>query len=72
MSFIICRGKIYIKTDSSTKNIIVAVIKVEYNLFTVSGGFSFKFGMSFEKIATVALWNGPPTPPNRIKDKDGI
>jgi hypothetical protein len=69
---IICRGKINIITDSSKKNIIVAVINVEYNLLTVSDGFSFSEGISLEKIATVALWKGPPTPPNSIKDNAGI
>ena len=59
-------------TDKIRKNIVVAVIKVEYNLFTASSGFSFKFGISFEKTATVALWKGPPTPPSRIKDREGI
>ena len=28
--------------------------------------------ISFEKIATVALWNGPPTPPIKIIAKEGI
>ena len=59
-------------TDSAKKNIIVAVINVEYNLLTSSVGFSFNDGNSFQKIATVALWNGPPTPPSKISDKDGI
>ena len=52
---IICLGKINIMTDNAKKKIIVAVIKVEYNLFTVSDGFSFRFGINLEKIATVAL-----------------
>ena len=59
-------------TDNAKKKIIVAVIKVEYNLFTVSDGFSFRFGINLEKIATVALWKGPPTPPNKINESDGI
>ena len=42
-------------SDNAKKKIIVAVIKVEYNLFTVSDGFSFRFGINLEKIATVAL-----------------
>ena len=31
------------------------MVDVEYNLLTSCGGFSFKLGISFEKIATVAL-----------------
>ena len=42
-------------TDKIKKNIVVAVINVEYNLFTASCGFSFKSGISFENTATVAL-----------------
>jgi hypothetical protein len=41
--------------DKSKNNIIVPVIKVEYNLFTFTEGFSFTEGINFEKIATVAL-----------------
>ena len=41
--------------DNSKKNIVVAVINVEYNLFTSSAGLSFKLGISFENTATVAL-----------------
>ena len=59
-------------TESIRKNIVVAVINVEYNLLTSFSGFSLKFGISFEKTATVALWKGPPTPPSKINDSDGI
>ena len=43
-----------------------------YNLLTTSSGFDFKSGINLEKIATVALWKGPPTPPKIIIAKDGI
>ena len=72
INFIIGSAKKNMKTHSAKKKIIVDFINVEYNLLTSSDGFSFKLGINFEKIATVALWNGPPTPPNKIKDKDGI
>ena len=43
-----------------------------YNRLTSSLGLSFISGINFEKIATAALWNGPPTPPSIIIANDGI